>query len=238
VSVFGTLLEVSVRGLLGRRRTVLLVLLAGLPIVVALLARIGGGRLEIEPILDAMVIRVVLPLTALVFGTSALGAELEDGTALYLLAKPVPRWIVVAAKVLVAGALAGGLAVASTLITGFIVGGSLSTTLAFAVAAGIGAFVYCAIFVTASVLTSRALIVGLIYVFLWEGLLAGVLEGTRIFSVREATLGIAAALAPRGSEIEGGLAMSGSVVFTVIVILAAFAIASRRLASWEARGTD
>ena len=31
--------------------------------------------------LDALVIATVLPLTALVFGTSALGAEIEDGTA-------------------------------------------------------------------------------------------------------------------------------------------------------------
>jgi ABC-2 type transport system permease protein len=242
MSVFMTLLEVSVRGLLGRRRTVLLVLLAGLPVLVAVLARIGGGRLDAEPILDAMVVRVVLPLTALVFGTAALGAELEDGTALYILAKPVPRWLVVLAKVVVAGALSGGLAVGATLATGLLTSGLSSTalpsTLAFAVAVGVTAFVYCALFVAASVLTSRALIAGLVYVFLWEGLLAGILEGTRIFSVREATLGLAAAIAPPGSDIDGGLPMSGSIAFIVIVITGAFAVASRRLAAWEASGGD
>jgi ABC-2 type transport system permease protein len=242
MSVFATLLEVSVRGLLGRRRTLLLVLLAALPVVVALLARLGGGRLEVEPILDAMVVRVVLPLTALVFGTSALGAELEDGTALYLLAKPVPRWQVVAAKVVVAGSLSGGLTAGATLLTGLLVGGlepgSLALTLAFAVAVGITAFVYCALFVAASVLTSRALIVGLVYVFLWEGILAGVLEGTRFFSVREATLGVAAALAPAGSAIDGGLPLSGSIIFIVIVIGGAFVLAARRLGAWEARGAE
>jgi ABC-2 type transport system permease protein len=236
------LLEVSVRGLLGRRRTILLVLLAALPVLVAILARIGGGRLEAEPILAAMVVRVVLPLTALVFGTAALGAELEDGTALYILAKPVPRWLVVLAKVAVAGALSGGLSVAATLATGLLTGGlsssTLPTTLAFAVAVGVAAFVYCALFVAASILTSRALIVGLVYVFLWEGLLAGVLEGTRIFSVREATLGLAAAIAPRGSDIDGGLPLSGSLLFVGIVMVGAFAVAARRLRAWEARGGD
>ena len=242
MNVFATLVEVSLRGILGRRRAFLMVLLAGLPILVALLARIGSGRLDVEPILDAMVVRTVLPLTALVFGTSALGSELEDGTALYMLAKPVPRWQVVLAKVLVAGALTSGLAVGSTLLTGLLIGGletaSLATTFAFAVAVGVTAFVYVAIFVAASIVTSRALIVGLIYVFIWEGLLAGVLGGTRLFSVREATLGLAGSLAPRGADINGGMELVQAAVFVAIVLAGALALAARRLESWEARGAE
>jgi ABC-2 type transport system permease protein len=239
---FATLVEVSVRGILGRRRTILLVLLALLPVLVGVLVRVGSGRLDVEPVLDAMVVRVVLPLAALVFGTSALGAELEDGTALYLLAKPVPRWQVVLAKVLVAGALSGALAVGSTLLTGMVVGGfrpdAWGTIFAFATAVGITSFVYCAIFVAASIVTSRALILGLIYTFIWEGILAGVLEGTRLFSVREATLGLAAGLAPAGADVEGGLPLSSAVAFVVIVAAGGLAVASRRLGSWEARGSD
>ena len=32
-----------------------------------------------------------MPLVAVIFGTGALGSELDDGTVVYLLAKPVPR---------------------------------------------------------------------------------------------------------------------------------------------------
>jgi ABC-2 type transport system permease protein len=124
------------------------------------------------------------------------------------------------------------------LLVGGLEPGSLALSLAFAVAVGITAFVYCALFVAASILTSRALIVGLVYVFLWEGILAGVLEGTRFFSVREATLGVAAALAPPGSAIDGGLPLSGSIIFIVIVIGGAFVLAARRLGAWEARGAE
>src|SRR5919108_5659472 len=102
MTVVGTIAEITLRGLLGRRRTILLLLLAGLPVLVGLLARIGGGRLDAAPILDGMIIRLVLPLTALVFGTAALGSELDDGTAVYILLKPVARWQVVIAKVGVA----------------------------------------------------------------------------------------------------------------------------------------
>ncbi len=37
---------------------------------------------------------VVLPLTALIIGTSVLGAEIDDGSVVHLLATPVPpaRW--------------------------------------------------------------------------------------------------------------------------------------------------
>ena len=44
MSVMAPLVEVTLRGLLGRRRTILLVLLAGLPVLIALLVRVSGGR--------------------------------------------------------------------------------------------------------------------------------------------------------------------------------------------------
>ena len=83
---------VTLRGLLGRRRTLLMLLLVGLPVLVALLGRIAEGSLEVDRILDPLGIRTILPLVALVFGTAALGSELEDGTAVFLIIKPIPRW--------------------------------------------------------------------------------------------------------------------------------------------------
>jgi ABC-2 type transport system permease protein len=241
MTVFATIVDVTLRALLGRRRTVLLVLLAALPVIVALLARIGGQSPGEASLFDAIV-RTVLPLVALVFGTSALGSELDDGTAVYILAKPVPRWQVILAKAGVAASLTGGLVVASTIGSGILAGGSASGTLAnalgFAVAAAIGAFAYVALFLAASVITSRALILGLIYTLIWEGALAGILEGTRQFSIREATLALAAAFAPAGSGIEGGLDLAGAVGLVVVVIVGGLALAAWRLARWEVHGTD
>jgi ABC-2 type transport system permease protein len=241
MTVVTTLIEVTLRALLGRRRTVLLVLLAALPVLVALLARIGGRTPGDAPLFDATV-RTVLPLVALVFGTSALGSELEDGTAVYVLAKPIRRWQVILAKALVAGSLTGGLVVASTLASAILVGGASSATLgtavSFATAAAIAAFAYVALFIAASVFTSRALILGLIYTLVWEGALAGILEGTRQFSVREATIALAAALAPAGSGLEGGLELGGAVGLFAVVILGGLALATWRLGSWEVKGTD
>src|SRR5262249_57676799 len=48
---------------------------------------------------------VVLPLTALIIGTSVLGAEVDEGSIVHLLATPVPRSVVIASKYAVAAAL-------------------------------------------------------------------------------------------------------------------------------------
>ena len=44
----------------------------------------------------------MLPLTALIIGTSVLGAEIDDGSIVYLLATPVSRAVVIGAKYAVA----------------------------------------------------------------------------------------------------------------------------------------
>jgi ABC-2 type transport system permease protein len=242
MNVIGTIAEVTLRALLGRRRTILLLLLAGLPVLVALLARLGGGRLDAAPILDAMIVRLVLPLTALVFGTAALGSELDDGTAVYILLKPVARWQVVIAKVGVAGLLSAALAVGSSLLTGVLAGGagptSIGTTLGVAFATGFAAFAYTALFVAASAVTSRALVFGLVYVLIWEGVLAGILEATKIVSVREATLGLASALAPVESRIPAGLNPSQAVLLLGLILAGGIFVASVRLAGYEVRGTE
>ena len=69
-----------------------------------------------------------------------------------------------------------------------------TTVVAFALACLAGGSAYAAAFVALSVFTSRALLVGLAYALIWEGVLSGLLEGTRFLSIRQATLGLAAAL--------------------------------------------
>jgi ABC-2 type transport system permease protein len=243
MTAFLTIADVTFRALLGRRRTILLLLLAGLPVLVALLARIGGGRLDDAlPAIMELSVRAVLPLTALVFGTAAIGSEIEDGTAVFLLVKPVPRWIVAVAKAFVAGLLTAALSIASTILTGLLIGGldgfTLATTFAFSIAIALASFAYAALFVALSVVTHRALIVGLIYTLVWEGILAGILEGTRVFSVREATLTIAEALAPVGAQIDGDVDLPTAIGLLVVVVALAVAVASTRLAAFEVRGTE
>ena len=75
----------TLRGLLDRKRTWLMLALAAVPVLLVGLAT-GFGEARVEPEdFDSIIVQLVLPLIALVFGTAAMGAELEDGTVVFLL---------------------------------------------------------------------------------------------------------------------------------------------------------
>jgi ABC-2 type transport system permease protein len=239
MSVLAVIVEVTLRGLLGRRRTILLALLAGLPVLIALLIRASGGRPDADRVLDTLVVRLVMPLTALILGTSAIGSEIDDGTAVYLMVKPIARWRIALAKILVAVGLTAALVVPSVVLTALLLGrGPDATTsvIGFAVACLVGGSAYAAAFVALSVYTSRAFLLGLAYVLIWEGVLAGLLEGTRFMSVRQATLGLAEALGV--NVVREPLTPTVSVLVLVVVLCGAFLAASWKLARFEVRGGD
>jgi ABC-2 type transport system permease protein len=236
--IFATIADVTLRALLGRRRTILMLLLAGVPVLLGLLVRANGdGVRDVAATLDGIVIRVVLPLVALVFGTAALGSELEDGTAVHILTKPVRRSTIVIAKVLVAGTLTAAMLVPSTILAGVLLGrpGQLGVTFALAIGVLVGSYLYVAIFVALSVATSRGLIIGLGYALVWEGVLAGLLPGSQVFSVREYVRGIADILNPAAAD---SIVGAGAVLYAAVALVAATAIASVRLAAYEIRGSD
>lgn len=238
---FMALVSVTLRGLLGRRRTLLMVLLATLPVFVGLLIRLGGGRSDAPEILDTLVIRTVLPLIALVIGTASIGSEIEDGTVVFLLAKPIARWRIALAKLAVSAGLTAVLTVPPVVLTGLLVGGfgaaSVSTALGFAVAVIAGGTAYAVAFAALGVVTSRALIVGLGYTLLWEGVLAGLLEGTRFLSIRQGTLGVAAALTGEDVGVDA-LAPAVAVLILAVVIVGGFALTTRLLARFQVRSAD
>ena len=197
--MIGIIAALTLRQLLGRGRTILLGLVALLPILLALVYRIGSEDTDqqkwvAQVLLDGLIVTILLPLLALVYGTAALGAEIEDGTAVYLLAKPVSRAKIIIGKLLAAWALTAVTVLASALVAGAIglqgVPGH-GLLVGFGIALVTGSLVYSALFVMLSVVTSRALIAGLVYVFIWEGLINGLFAGTRLLSVRHYTLAVA-----------------------------------------------
>jgi ABC-2 type transport system permease protein len=238
---FRAIVELTLRALIGRRRTLTIALLACLPILVGILVRIGGGRPDAPEILDTLCIRTVAPLVALVIGTGAIGSEIDDGTLIFQLIKPVPRWLVALAKTAVAAFVTAVLVVPPIILTGLLLGGlgaeSIRTTIGFAVAALAGGTAYAIGFTALGLITSRALVVGLGYTLIWEGVLAGLLEGTRFLSIRQATLGIAAALTGEDVGVDP-LAMSISIGIIVAVILGGIAVTAFSLRRFQVRAAD
>src|SRR5947209_3137421 len=95
--------------------------------------------------------------------------------------------------------------------------------------------IYNAVFVMVSVATTRAIAVGLLYVLVWEVLLANFVSGVKLLSVSHYGLGIANGLAS-DPVLEAGLGVLTSVVMGAIVTVAALALAMNLLSSFTLKG--
>ncbi len=181
------ILRLTLRQTVGQRRTWVILLFASVPVIFALIFRLAAdadeNRLEFfMEGMDGLVIGLILPLTALVFGTAVLGQELEDGTAVYLLSKPISRWRVVLEKATAAW-------IATSVVLGISIGAmalillagdaEYRLILAGSAALSFGALAYVSLFVCLSIMFSRALIIGIVYVFVWEALITALINNAR-----------------------------------------------------------
>ena len=234
---------ITLRQLLSRRRTILLLLLGGVLVLVALIYRLAGdGRDDLDftsGLLNNLGLAALMPLVALLFGTSSIGSELEDGTAVYLLAKPISRWTILLTKLAVAIGCSILITCVPILVAGLIAAGGLGggLVIGFTLAGAFGSAVYGALFVFLSLVTSRALVIGLGYVLIWEGVLAGLFAGTRTFSVRQYSLSLAESLADvPGNVLDAPLELPTALVMAVVVAGIAILLAGRRMARIEIAG--
>jgi ABC-2 type transport system permease protein len=241
--VNGVVAWITFRQLLGRRRTLLLVGLGALMVLVALLYRLSAPPAdEAETftiqLLANFGIAALLPLVALMIGTGAFGAEIDEGTIVHLLAKPLSRWQIVTTKLLVAVALIALLTVPPTAITALVAGGRDGVTLAVGFGAGmlLGSAVYATVFVLLGLLTTRAFVVGLAYVFIWEGYVATLLPGTRTLSVRQHALAVVDAIADVGPILGTVIDLGSAAIVAAIAVVVLTAAAVRSLGGFEIRG--
>lgn len=233
--------RLTFQALAGRRRSLLVTLLGALPIVLALLIRASGRSSNLDAtsvtILDRLVISTLVPLVGLVFGTAALGSELDDGTAVYLLTKPIARWRIVAVKVVVAAGMAIAVTAPAAFASAAILGSGangLLPAIGYTAGAAVAATLYVAVFMALSLVTGRALAIGLVYILVWEGVLAGLFEGTRTFSIRQYALGVADALAGGNGAVSGErLAGPTAIALALVALVIALLIAVRRLQTYE-----
>jgi ABC-2 type transport system permease protein len=232
-----TVAAITVRAMLGRRRAVVFAIPAVVLIALTLILRASHPAALVWPdtVLGDFGFSILLPLTALIIGTGVLGAEIDDGSVVHLLATPVPRGDVIVTKFAVSTALTALFAAVPELVAGLLAPHAAKLAFALFVGALAGAAVYSAVFVLASVLTSRAIAYGLLYVAVWEGLLSNTVGGVRILSVAHYSLGIANAINP-DKNLNAGLGLSTSLVLAIVVTVGGLTLAARRLRTFSLTG--
>jgi ABC-2 type transport system permease protein len=243
VAAFAEISRVTLRQLLGRRRTLLLVLLSILPVLLAVAFRLGN-RTDIEPFtrrsFDVVTLTILMPLVAILFGSGAFGAEIDEGTIVYLLAKPVRRWIVVAAKAATALVVSIVLTGGSTALAGLIAlspAGSegISATEAMVLAVVVGSACYVTLFLAVSLFTRRALVLGIGYMLVWEGALSFLLPGIANLSIRQYAIGAGAAIYVLPLQ-ETQLSADTAFLLSGVLIVATLFVATWRLMRFELPG--
>jgi ABC-2 type transport system permease protein len=240
------LISLTARQLLGRRRTLVIGLLLALPILIAVIYRFsdeaGSGEATGEfalGLVSVMIFTLLLPLVALVFGTASLGAEIEDGTAVFLLTKPIERWRIIAIKIGVASVAATLFVVPTTMATTWIIHESPTADglmLGLGLSALVASVLYCAAFVALSAVTSRALIFGLIYVFVWETFATRIFDSLRWVSIREYAYGWSDAVISindKGAFYDPHLGVTTAIVGTMVVLATACAGGTWALTRFE-----
>lgn len=233
-----TIAAVTLRATMGRKRALLFVIAPLILILVTLLIKLGHPNNTSWPgqVLGVFGLFVVLPLTALIIGTSVFGAEVDDGSVVALLATPVPRPVVIGSKYAVAAVLTAAFVAVPELLAGLIAtGGATKLAIGLFVGALAGSLMYNAIFVMLSVLTTRAIAFGLLYVLVWEDLLGNLVSGARLLSVGQYSLGIANAIA-HNTNLNAQLSAGTAITMGVIVTAAALVVAARGLASFSLKG--
>ena len=231
-----TVAWITARGLFGRRRVLLLLPLPLLLIGLAALCRAYDVNPADwgTPVLVGLGLAVVLPVTSLIVGTGVLGSEVDDGTIVHILTKPLPRRDIILAKL----GVAMGVSAMTSEVPLFVAGtlaDSARLGLGLAAAAVVGAFAYSALFVLLSLLTKRPVLAGLVYILVWEGLLGRFVAGTRVLSIEQYVITLADKIAPT-AILEARVSTTVAIVMAAIFVLGCTVAAVDRLRSFSMAG--
>ncbi|GAA3120733.1 ABC transporter permease [Planomonospora alba] len=216
----GVIADISYRALLGRRRVWLLVLLPLVLLGLAVLLRVVGadGERATVTLLQTFSIGVMLPLLGLIAGTGVIAPEIDDGTVIHLLAKPISRPVIAQTKFAVAASVVAVFAAVPTFAAAYLlIGAESGVAGGFALGALVGGVAYAAVFMLLGVLTRHAVTIGIAYAVVWEGVVGNFVPGARRFSIQQWSQTVAdqvSSSAFLSTEIALGFAVPALVVVT------------------------
>jgi len=239
-----TVARLTVRGILGGRRVILLTALSAVLLGLAVTARALAGVNDgiTVGLLDGFALATLVPLLGLIAGTGAIGPEIEDGSIVYLLSKPLSRYSIATTKVAVAIGVITVFAALPTLLAGVILTGATDgVAAAYALGALVAGTAYGALFLLLAVLTRHAVVIGLLYALIWETLVGSFVPAAQTLSIRQWALAVTVrVLGHRTGElkIESAVGLGVAVPLLLCVIVGCTALAGWRLRSLPVTSDD
>ena len=239
-----TVAQLTARSLLGRRRAAVLLLLPAVLLLLCVAARLLG---ESDPdttigLLGGFALATVVPLLGLIAGAGAIGPEIDDGSIVYLLSKPLSRLRIVTSKLAVAVAVVAVVAAVPTVLAGLVLSGwTDNLAIAYGLGAAIGGVAYCAVFLLLAVLTRNAVVIGLIYALIWESLIGSLVPGAQVLSIQQWALAVTQKVVGAPAEqlgVSSAVSFGPSVILLLIVVIGATWYAAHRLRALRLTGAE
>ncbi|MEV1020119.1 ABC transporter permease [Streptomyces sp. NPDC050264] len=235
-----TVARLTYRALLGRRRALILFALPVLLVVISALVRglTGADDQTASDVLGGFALATMVPLIGVIAGTGAIGPEIDDGSVVYLLSKPVRRPTIIFTKLIVAIAVTMVFSAVPTLIAGLILNGNgQQIAVAYTIAALVASIAYAAIFLLLGTVTRHAVVFGLVYALVWEALFGSLVSGARTLSVQQWSLAVAHKVSG-GDLITSDVGLPLATVLLVAVTVLATWYAGQRLRSLKLAGEE
>ncbi|MBV2152704.1 ABC transporter permease [Kitasatospora sp. SUK 42] len=227
-----TVARLTLRGLLGRRRGALLLVAPALLLIISAIAsRSSGDAHDLTvKILGQLDLGTLVPILGLVIGTGVIATEIDDGSIVYLLAKPLPRHRIITTKLAVAIGVTWLVAAVPTLLAGLLLYGTKDgVALGYTVAVLVAGAAYSALFLLLGVVTRHAVVAGLAYALVWESLFGNFVQGARTLSIQQWGRAVAEAVAG-DTAIGADVSLGAAVPLLLVVTVAATVLASVKLA--------
>jgi ABC-2 type transport system permease protein len=232
-----TILRLSAQALLGRRRGIVLVLIPAVLLVLAVVVQaLTDDAVGYEAVVS-LGFTLALPLVALLASTAVLGPEVDDGSIVYLLSKPVSRHVIAASKYVVAWAATMVLGALPLLVAGLVLDVSdPRQAIAWGVGGAVAGTAYTALFLGLAAFTRHAVVIGLLFALLWEGVLGNVLDGIRWVAIGAWGREVATEISSQVPAQDIGLGYA--VVAAAIVSVVSLWFTGDRLRSFTLRGDE
>ncbi len=177
---FFAIIRVTLLQLIGRRRSIGLLVLAALPAVILLLVGFNADDRDTEEFFRTVILFLVLgvtaPIISIILGAGSLGDERSQKTISYLALRPIRREVIATAKLIAAWLASFLVAGTGALLTAIALGitiGSWDEMFAIVVATAISTLGFVAVMQVVGYITDRAVVIGLAYLLIWEGIVTG-----------------------------------------------------------------
>ncbi|HKE83994.1 MAG TPA: ABC transporter permease [Vicinamibacterales bacterium] len=253
--------DLSIGEMLWSRRTIFMALVVGAPVLVALVMRIvqslglppltiNGTVVDGASIFGALilgpVLRFIVPILGVFYGTSLIADEVEDKTITYLFTRPIRRSAILVGKYIAYLACTTLVVLPALMLVYFLlvplsqVAGSFTALLIDLGLLAIGLAAYGAVFALVGVVVKRPLVASLIFAFGWEQVALIVPGYLRRFTVMYYLQGLVPHAAVSDSVVAVLEYFSGnppsatvSTISLLFIVVAALGLAGRIIESRE-----